>query len=401
MLNNTLKKIWRSWGLLDILYFIYLFFFFCPDYFQIAFVKWMNYGLMAMAGLILYIRNYKPGKIAQLSLLFMGVGLGLSFFHHLPNANLMLVLRALRQLMLVFYTDYMLRYNRDYVIRSFFYVLVFWVGMSILSVFAFPKGLYVEYDSNKWDKWIYSVNWLYGHKNNHALTFMLFQLFVWLAYEYKQVSLNVKGLCFLGILPLVASLIMRSVTTCAATLLVSLALILGFRLWKKELPKLRLDYTLGACLGLAIIYTVLSLGAVKQLIGFDYNALLSLNGRNYIWTHVLRLVPEHLFFGIGLIDFDTSMKLLGGKSFLHAHNTFIDILWKGGLFYLPFFFYLIYRVCAAISRVIDRRIYNILVLCFLALLVELCMESYLQEGKLFLLLLLLTYIAEDKQDIAC
>ena len=69
---------------------------------------------------------------------------------------------------------------------------------------------------------------------------------------------------------------------------------------------------------------------------------LTFTGRTIIWDRVLVLIKRKPLLGYGFQTNEIVSNYLGNRAFVHAHNTILDIVYKGGLLTLLVFFKMIY-----------------------------------------------------------
>lgn len=219
--------------------------------------------------------------------------------------------------------------------RAFFIIVAL---ANLISVIAFPDGLYYEFDAglsehlNAQSAAANAVRYFCGHKNS-----MLTALFPGvicsgvLALESKSRKDFYCALAYVIVLIITTALV-DAVTSAAIGMLLLLAIIVAYRA-----PNLRIHFTsVGASLLLADIsivhLRVLDLFA-KLLRSFNRNTTLS--GRTYIWDSAIRAIQENWLLGYGIQSPEVLKASFIG--FSHPHNTLLSILYYGGIIGLLLF----------------------------------------------------------------
>lgn len=155
-----------------------------------------------------------------------------------------------------------------------------------------------------------------------AMPFMLF-------FSFKNKSLYFSLIFYMNLLALFE-------TISRGAILVTVPLItiyFIYLVYKNHHKKNIFNHSIGIML--FIIYILIFLSISPNLVTDFLNSLFnnrlsSLNGRLPIYNFIIEHYKENPLFGIGIVS-NSLWNIEGGKYFLFAHSTFLEMLWMGGV----------------------------------------------------------------------
>ncbi len=201
-----------------------------------------------------------------------------------------------------------------------------------------------------------------------------------------------------AILLIEAVLLVAVICTLSRTSWVTL--LLGSVLLTPLLPKMWTRLFLALVAGAVLLFFFSSGSyralALQRLLGiFQPGATLSLIQRTDIWTTTVRVIVDHPFVGVGIGNYPAAARSLGVSGALSApHNLYFYLLSEFGIIGLALFLLLVAAVFSKLLRGFrarisknDRLVVGVLLVCFIMVLVQSTITSYvLREGEIWVLL---------------
>ncbi len=152
------------------------------------------------------------------------------------------------------------------------------------------------------------------------------------------------------------------------------------------------------------IYTIISIIIFFAIVVFrlqylfedfivnDLHRNLTITGRTEIWNLVLRSVEKHPLIGIGIENFSTRAK--SEEAVFHAHSTYLNILYEGGIIGLMLYLNIFRTIWKKIKNENDQRQVAILSFITLIYFVITVIEFYKNLQTFYIVLTLLYYSPE-------
>ena len=114
----------------------------------------------------------------------------------------------------------------------------------------------------------------------------------------------------------------------------------------------------------------------------------TITGRTAIWERTMNYIKNKPLLGYGTADFDVRLLSMG---IFHAHCTYLNILFEGGVIGLIFYFRILLSVIKRIKNYIDEKFVIILSFGTFIYSIMSIVEFYKQSHMFFVVLLLLYY----------
>lgn len=111
-------------------------------------------------------------------------------------------------------------------------------------------------------------------------------------------------------------------------------------------------------------------------------------GRTMIWDRTIEYIKQAPILGYGVADFQERLLTMG---IFHAHNTYLNILFEGGIIALVFYFRINLSVIKKIKNYIQDKFVIILSFGTFLYFIMTTIEFYKQSQMFFIILLLLYY----------
>lgn len=253
------------------------------------------------------------------------------------------------------------------IIRWYFFVEIY---LNLLTVIAFPDGIYVTTDS-----YYNPFHWLMGFDNIHVLSFV-FALGSSLVVDHFDNGLDRLSWC--SRLILLVSLV-TVLTYWSATSMIVLFVATFLLMVRRQLTKAKW-FSAWSVVGVLILCSILlASGVLSELLFNGAQVLFSasdkgatISSRFGIWRLALDGVQDHLLFGLGWQDTES---LVSQLTITHAHNQIIEDLYTGGLFKVMLLGLILLSICRSVSRLGRTRLYTALVIILAAFMIRWLVES--------------------------
>jgi len=250
--------------------------------------------------------------------------------------------------------------------------------LNIISIIVFPNGLYTEaVVENEWhmavSKW-----WLFGGKNSMIFFIypanLLAQYFI--CNKRKKTLFNYLVIICTVLTPLLA----KSSTSFAVMLILSSNLFFNKIFTKMKIKKLVIIFIFIYFAVTVVLLTNTSVGIlsfVASLFGKD----VTFTGRINAWAEVINYILKKPIIGYGLLSSVQQQHMLGSISFVNCHNTFLEVLFNGGVVLLYFMIVFIKKIIRKIY-VSDKSTNILLSFAILGIAIESSFEA-LNANNLF------------------
>ena len=253
-------------------------------------------------------------------------------------------------------------YNKNTisVLYSVLWILVF---INFLTICLYPNGMY------RTDR--YANNWFFMYDNTHIMWYFSAIL---VSYINNATNKNNK----------ISTIILYVIITycvfyCKSTnSMIAYIVFIFYYLLKKILNKLKhLNYN--NYLKSYIVFNALFVFVRIQYAfsWFVVNVLgkkLTFTGRTIIWDKTINLIIQKPLLGYGYETPRVFVEKMNNIFYGHAHNTLLDICYKGGVVLLLVFLYILYVIGKNIKKCTDKKIADfisvVLLCCFMMMIFE-------------------------------
>ncbi len=261
-----------------------------------------------------------------------------------------------------------------------FEVLIY---LNFLTIILYPEGLYASK--------LYSNNWLLGYDNQHIIT-ILPGIAVSLLYSsYDGNKLKIRTI----ILIIISTI--SVIVTFSATSVVAIALMLIFIIVRKKIFNntkiLNLKNYIITYLTLFFSIVIIRMQEIfRYLIVEVLHKSLTFTGRTLIWDRTLDFIKYKPLFGYGVENATVRAVKVGWDNATHAHNTILEILYKGGFIALFIYTYIITIVSKNLMKYKDKMASKIISFTIFTFFIMMIVEA--RDVVNFYIILLLGYNIE-------
>lgn len=290
--------------------------------------------ILSIGIIMIYILNRKFSKFS-ITLSIYGIGLMISsylsdtaFVHTFFNIYLKIIAMS-------FYLDYGLKNYSNTIIPSMYKVFYILICINFYTLIKFPDGLYTTD--------LFSRNWFFDYDNTHI--FMYFPAIVCMFFNMK---LNKKKWGIFDVIFIL--LITFCVYYCfSANSVVAYTLFLIYLLMYKFINKLEIFNSRTYFIAYFVIFFTIVIFRLQNVFSWLIVGILgkdlTFTNRTVIWERVIDLIKTKLLLGYGQENSSIISSKLGNIHYTHAHNTTLDVLYKGGIITsISFLFLIIYPI---------------------------------------------------------
>ena len=367
---------------------IFAIFMFMPAYFSNEITKLILNVLFVGTIMFLFKHSYKPTGFIWSVFAYILYLIVISFIEQTPAADIHLIISNMKLLVFLGLMEHELRQNYNNTVRILFVILFVYVLMDFISILLFPQGLY--FAVTDWNEWSSSAQaqWLYGNKNNRIQWYIMLILLA----SMKQLSKKGLGFqfssFFILILLVVYPVLVDSMTSWGASLLIAIGMIWGLFFKSEKKPRINTYIIYGgytALLGLVITGAATFL---RPLIEGVFGRDMTFSSRMIIWVETIKNISQKPIFGSGIIDGESSAEILGNAAFVNAHNQILHTLWQGGIVGLLLLVIVFIVLAQHLNKKKSRSVHLFLNFVVFAVFVEMIFESILVMNAMWFVLLL-------------
>lgn len=282
-----------------------------------------------------------------------------------------------------------LKIDPDALLDGATFMLGFFVVCNFITILLFPDGMY-EYNT-------FTENYLFGYRNNMVMMIMPAMIFSAVR-SFKYYNRLSKS-SWLIIISSVTSVFMAfSATGAIGMIILCLVLIMAMIGFMPKIFNIATYIVFNVIFFFSIIIMrVQEMFAfiIVELLGKD----LTFTGRTDIWDKSLSAFLSSPIFGVGEIESQASRDLIGAT---HAHNYYLDLLYKSGVF--GFLIFMAILIICGISLYKNRsngKVVFVVSGALFAFMVMLQSEAYYNVYYFFSILSLASFIeyALPKKDV--
>lgn len=320
-------------------------------------IDYLSFGL-SVSMIIVYILNFKLSK-SSISLLVFFIFIFISTLIGSTTSIDVLIKSFTKVFAIAFFLDWTIKYNPKNIIKGVYYALYVVVFINFITILMYPNGMYAG---------SYQFNWFLGYDNTHifwyipALTLSLINLKI----ENKKISLE-SLILFLAI--------SYSVYYCfSANSVVAYTLFLIFLFTMKYTEKIEWMNSktyFFIFITLFVLFVVLRVQNIFSwlIVGILHKDL-TFTGRTIVWDNTIQQIKNNWLWGYGMEKPLVISHRLGNAHYVHAHNTILDVLYKGGMIaIIPFFVYIYMSILelykkqySKIVKIISFAIFSLLIM---------------------------------------
>lgn len=256
------------------------------------------------------------------------------------------------------------------------------ITINCLLFFVFPEGMY--------NNGIFDNCWLLGYKNSTIQYILSDLFFLSIKEEYRKQK---KTVIFEKILLLffgtTFAIVADSMTTLLAIILYVLILG-GLSMIKNKVPLFPVligNYVLAGGLILGNFFDL-----TKEIVYRVTGRSGTWEVRRLLWLKIIVLVKDHLILGNGVYSSEDFANIMGRSWMVHAHNTYLQVLFQGGLIATILFLAIIWMAIND-SKQYETKLYNSFFSVMAAFLIIFQSEYY---AKIYLFFIILVFGAHKK-----
>ena len=254
-------------------------------------------------------------------------------------------------------------------------VLFIIIFVNFLTIILFPNGMYTTI--------YYSTNWFLGYDNTHIAIYLPAIMIMMIKKEISN-KWNINYFLLIGF-------ITYSVFFCfSANSVVVYSIILFYILYREKIDQMHImnikNYII---MYLAIFLGIVILRLQNLFSWFIVKVLgknLTFTGRVHIWDRIIDLIKNKFILGYGKEKNEIISAKLGHKSYSHAHNTILDILYKGGIVSLLIMSYIVYICSKELTKFKNNKIAKIISIILFDFLIMSVFEARQEKIGLYIIL---------------
>lgn len=260
---------------------------------------------------------------------------------------------------------------------------------NFISMILYPNGLYSDA--------LYDNNWLLGYDNKHIIT-ILPGLMLTLIYSlYYGNGLKIRSI-FLMVISCLSILKNFSATSVFAIVLMMMFVI--FRNTKFENMKIFNIYNY--IITYVVLFFTIIIFRLQEIFSYlivkVFHKSLTFTGRTNIWDKTIDLIEQKPIIGYGVENSTTRAEKINFANATHAHNTILEILYKGGFFALGIYIYIIFITAKQLDKYKDEMASKIISIVIFIFFIMMLVEA--RDVTNFYIILLFGYhIKKIIQDI--
>lgn len=325
-------------------------------------IDYLAFGLSTLI-ILLYIINLKFNKSSIALLMFLAFLFITTLIS--KTASLSIFFKSfIKFFAIAFYLDWTIKYNPKSVIKGVYYSLYIVVFINFITILLYPDGMYAA---------SYKLNWFLGYDNTHIFWYIpaLVLALINLKINNKKISID----CL--VLFLAVSYSVYYCFSANSVVAYTLFIILIFTMkYTNKIEWMNAKIYFLIFLFLFFFFVIFRVQNIfSWLIVGILDKDLTFTGRTIVWDNAIQLIKKNLLLGYGVEDPLIISSKLGNAHFVHAHNTILDVLYKGGIVsFIPFFIYM-YMSILSLYKNRNNKIAKIISFGVFALLIMMIFEA--------------------------
>lgn len=355
-----------------ILYFILLFSFFKPDYFNynFTFLSKIYIILQVLSGITviaLILLKKKYPKIINYILLFLII---LLFSTYMNDGNIINCLKSMLQIIILsLIVDYGIKNDAKIFLNSFEFLLFILSFINLITILIYPTGLYTNSTG-------YYANWFLGYKNTHIL-FIIPLVLISISNSYFKFNKLKFRNYFVILMSIISTFLVAN-----STGLVGLLIIILFMVLPKRIQSFKIFNILNYFIVYILSFVSIILLRLQNYFSFFIvNFLhkdLTFTGRTYIWDSVINEIKNKLIFGHGLLTFQYNTNVYT------THNSLLDLLYKTGIIGFASYIIIIYKSLKELYKYRSYKIAKFISIVIFVYFIMMLTEAYSYELIIFI-----------------
>ena len=284
-------------------------------------------------------------------------------------------------------TDMSMKYDSEKTINILYVVFYILCILNLVSILKYPHGMYIS-DTQ------YS-NWFFTYDNLHCMILFPAVIVGYLRNYFINKKINISFIILLIIVSYQVYYCFSATTVFCYTLILIYLLI--SEILKKNVNVEPNKYLIAFYILFILIVLFRVQNIFNWLIVDVLKKDLTFTGRVYVWDKAIEYIKLHPFLGYGYETTSVISRKLGSPLFTHCHNTILDVMYKGGVFSLGIFLYLLYLPFSELNKIKSNKIANFLAFSIFIFLIMFIFESREDKMGLFLVLVIafnIKYIIE-------
>lgn len=231
-----------------------------------------------------------------------------------------------RLIAITYYIDWGLKLKANNILISLYNSLYIIILINFLTIIIYPNGLYAAE---------YTNNWFLLYDNTHIFWYMPALLLAYINLKIKNKKITLDFIILL-------TMITYSVYYCfSANSVVAYTILLIFLAFKKHTHKITFLNAKTYFIAFFVLFLLIVIFRAQEIFSWLIVDILhkdlTFTNRTIIWDRIIVLIKENWIIGYGLENANIIAHKLGNSHFAHAHNTLLNVLYKGGIFTLTSF----------------------------------------------------------------
>jgi len=280
-------------------------------------------------------------------------------------------------------------YNEKLFLKTIYSVFYILLAVNLATLFLYPNGMYVN------DMGLQEYNFFLGNYNVFVIYFFMSALSGYL-YVKKYKGRITGDYIFLWLIILITFYKKRSATSMVGVLLLLIYGVLFNRKGTRLLFNIKTYSVFNLFFFFFIVWNSADNWIVKGITGL-LNRNMTFSGRTVIWDKIKPLVKQKWLLGNGLETEEVILEKLKPVQAVHAHNLYLDILYKNGLIGFILIAILFFLLTVYKKKLKDQHVRYFLE-AFLGIFMLMCQfEAYSIKFVFFMLIFLSMYAYENQE----
>lgn len=328
--------------------------------------------------IVLYTLNFKFNCFSILYFMFLFLLFWASFIS--DSASILLFFKNFLKISAVaLYLNWGINVNYKNTINSIYYALYVMIMINFATIIIFPTGMYSG---------SYNNNWFLGYDNTHIFWFVSA---IAMGVVKKKLIHNNNFQSILFVLLLL--IISYSVLFCfSANSVIGYIIIIIYLLFFKFLKNKKYlnskNYFIVTFLTFFSIVIFRVQNVFSWLIVGILKKDLTFTNRTTVWDNAIKWIIKKPLLGSGIESNEIVISKLNGVHFVHAHDTYLDVLYKGGILSMIPFLLLIFFASKKLYEYKDYNVIKVLSIILFSCLIMMIFESREFSFGLYIILVL-------------
>ncbi len=273
-----------------------------------------------------------------------------------------------------------LRKEPKRIINQLLFIFEILIYANFISMIIYPNGLYSDA--------LYANNWLLGYDNKHIITILpgMMLTLIYSSYYGKKLKVRSKFLIVISLISIIRNF--------SATSVLAIVIMIAFVIFRNTIFEfffiLNIYNYIITYITLFFTIIIFRLQEIfRYLIVEILHKSLSFTGRTGIWDKTMELIKQKAIIGYGVENSTVRAAKMNFANATHAHNTILEILYKGGFLALAIYLYIIFIVAKQLNKFRDTMPSKIISITIFVFFVMMLTEA--RDVTNFYIILLLGY----------